>query len=553
MLRPQALPSIPEETARVARAAFSKGHPYLTRADTLGALFADGQFAALFPQRGQPALAPWRLALATILPFAEGRTDVQAADAVRSRIDRKYVLRLALTDAGFDASVLCESRARLVAGGAEDLLLDALLTWCRERGLLKTRGKQRTDSTHVVAAVRALNRLELVGETLRHALDSLAVAHPAWLRDRVQAGWAGRYARRAADARLPESKEGREEHAPIIGQDGAALLTALHAEDAPGWLRELPAIETLHRVWVQNYLRVADSIRWRGADDIPPAAIFVSSPHDPDAHLAKKEATQWVGYKVHLTESCDDELPRLIVHVATTTGPTADAAVTLRIRAARARRALLPSTHIVDTGFLDAALLVSSKEEYAVELLGPTRHDYQWQARARTGFAAAYCQLDWSRQQATCPEGHQSLSWSPTSDPQQGEVIRITFSTKDCGPCPCRPLCRRSRKRAPRRTLSVRPQANYLALHAARRHEGTKECATAYARRAGIEGTLARGVRRCRLRRTRYSGQEHVHLGHVLTAVGLNSLRLGEWFSDAPRAKLRRSPFATLRAGAPPP
>ncbi len=551
MLRLQPLPSLPDEAARIARAAFPKGHPYLALADTLGDLFADEQFGALFPQRGQSALAPWRLALATILQFAEGLSDVHASNAIRSRIDWKYVLRLELADAGFDASVLCEFRARLAVGGAEDLLLDTLLTWCRERGLLKTRGKQRTDSTHVLAAVRALNRLELVSETLRHALDSLAVAHPVWLQRQVQAGWAERYARRAEAARLPKSKEGREERALTIGRDGAALLAALHAEDAPGWLRELPAVETLRRVWVQNYQRTDARVRWRDTDDIPPAATFISSSHGLDAHLAKKETTQWVGYKAHLTEACDDT-PRLIVNVATTTGPTADDAVTPHIHAALQRRDLLPQQHIVDTGFLDAALLVESKADYGVELLGPTRHDYQWQARERTGFAAAYFQIDWARQQATCPEGRRSLSWSPTIDPKQDEVIRIKFSTKDCGPCPCRPSCCRSQKRSPRRTLSVRPQADYLALHAARHREGTEEFATAYARRAGIEGTLSRGIRRCRLRRTRYVGQEHVHLGHVLTAVGLNFLRLGEWFSDAPRAKMRRSPFATLMVGAPP-
>jgi transposase len=404
----------------------------------------------------------------------------------------------------------------------------------------------------VLAAVRALNRLELVSEVMRHALDTLAVAHPAWLRANAQAEWAERYARRAEDARLPRSKEGRTERALAIGRDGVALLTALRAENVPPWLRELPAVERLRRVWVQNYQLADDTLRWRGAGEIPPAASFISSPHDQDAHLAKKEMTQWVGYKVHLTEACDDDRPRLIVHVATTSGPTADDAVTPQIHADLQRRELLPGTHIVDTGFLDAALLVSSKAEYGVELLGPTRHDDQWQARERTGFAAAYFQIDWERQQAICPEDHQSRNWSPTIDAKQGEIIRIKFSAKDCGPCPCRPLCCRSRKRSPRRTLSIRPQADYAALHMARRTEGTEKFATTYARRGGIEGTLSRGVRRCRLRRTRYIGQAHVHLGHILTAVGLNFLRLGEWFTGAPRARMRHSPFATLMAGAAP-
>src|SRR5215212_1328194 len=145
MLRRQALPAIPPETMRVAQAAFPKGHPYLRLADELGSLFTDDTFAALFPPLGQPAYSPWRLALVTILQYAEGLSDRRAADAVRSRIDWKYLLRLELTDPGFDASILSEFRARLIAGGAESLLLETLLTWCREHRLLNGRGRERTD------------------------------------------------------------------------------------------------------------------------------------------------------------------------------------------------------------------------------------------------------------------------------------------------------------------------------------------------------------------------------------------------------------------------
>ncbi|HEX2136546.1 MAG TPA: transposase, partial [Microvirga sp.] len=180
---------VPEETARVARAAFPKGTLYLTLRDELGPLYDDDLFVDLFPSRGQPAEAPWRLALVTVLQFAENLPDRQAADAVRGRIDWKYLLGLELTDPSFDSSVLCEFRARLLAGSAEQRLLDRLLTLARERGLLKARGRQRTDSTHVLAAIHVLNRLECIGETLRHALTSLAVAVPEWLRAQVPADW----------------------------------------------------------------------------------------------------------------------------------------------------------------------------------------------------------------------------------------------------------------------------------------------------------------------------------------------------------------------------
>src|SRR5215207_2373738 len=165
-LHPQhPIPPVPEQTARIARAAFPKGSPYLTLRDTLGPIFADGHFADLYPKQGQPACPPWRLALITLMQFREGLSDRQAAEAVRVRIDWKYLLSLELADAGFDHTVLCEFRARLLDGGAAERLLTRMLDGAHEAGLLKARGRQRTDSTHVLAAVRALNRLELLAET----------------------------------------------------------------------------------------------------------------------------------------------------------------------------------------------------------------------------------------------------------------------------------------------------------------------------------------------------------------------------------------------------
>src|SRR5947199_1197088 len=156
-LKPSPIQPVPEETARVARAAFRKGNPLLKLRDELGAIFADADFADLFPERGQPGLAPWRLALVTLLQFREDLADRRAAEAVRARIDWKYLLGLELTDPGFDASVLCEFRARLLEGAAEERLLGELLEACQARGLLEARGRQRSDTTHVLAAIRTLD------------------------------------------------------------------------------------------------------------------------------------------------------------------------------------------------------------------------------------------------------------------------------------------------------------------------------------------------------------------------------------------------------------
>src|SRR5687768_15634603 len=240
-LHPRSVDPVPEETARVARAAFPKGTVYMTMKDALGEVFEDKDFAHLFPRRGQPAMAPWRLALVTIMQFAEGLSDRQTADAVRARIDWKYALSLELDDPGFDAAVLSEFRSRLLEGGSESLLFDHLLNRYRQMGLVKARGKQRTDSTHILAVVRGLNRLELVGETMRHALDVLSTVAPGWLRERVRPEWTQRYVRRLDDEKLPKSKEARLQEGERIGTDGHELLDDLLSKDAPRWLRELPA------------------------------------------------------------------------------------------------------------------------------------------------------------------------------------------------------------------------------------------------------------------------------------------------------------------------
>jgi transposase len=219
-LRPQPIAPIPEETARIARAAFPNGNPYLTLRDALGTIFQDADFAALFPPEGQPGLPPWRLALVTIMQFRENLADRQAAEAVRARLDWKYLLGLELTDPGFDFSVLSEFRDRLLGGSAEELLLGKLLDRCRALGLLTARGQQRTDSTHVLAAIRVLNRLELVAETLRAALKELATIAPAWLQSIVPPEWYERDGTRIEETRLLRESATRAAYAQTVGEDG---------------------------------------------------------------------------------------------------------------------------------------------------------------------------------------------------------------------------------------------------------------------------------------------------------------------------------------------
>jgi len=545
-LRPEPVGPVPAETARVARAAFPKGHPCLRLRDELGPIYDDDRFAAFFPARGRPAEAPWRLALVTVLQFAEGLSDRQAADAVRDRLAWKYLLGLELTDTGFDYSILSDFRARLVAGAAEQALLDALLERCQAGGLVRARGRPRTDSTAVLAAVRALNRLDLVGETLRHALESLAVAAPAWLRAQAPAEWYDRYGTRRETGRRTLTAAQRDALAASIGADGLRRLRGVYDPAAPSWLRELPAIETLRQVWLQNDHAPEDpraGPRPREARDQPPKARALEPPYDPDARFHTKRETSWVGYTVHLTETCDDDAPHLITQVTTVPASTNDVEVTTEIQADLAARDLLPKAHLGDTGYVSGQHLLTSELAYGVDLVGPVLLDTSWQAAADEGFALPSFASDRERQVVTCPEGKTSLPWTPATRDDY-PFCQVRFAKADCRACPVRARCTRAATRP--RQLSLRPREEHAALQRARERQATGDFAARYRHRAGVEGTLAQGVHACGMRRARYRTLPKVRLEHVAIAVGISLQRLDAWWTGVPRAGTRISRFAAL-------
>src|SRR5262245_3834156 len=277
------------------------------------------------------------------MQFAEDLSDRQAADAVRGRIDWKYALGLELDDPGFDFSILAEFRGRLAAGGAERLVLDEMLEACKDRGLLTARARQRTDSTHVLAATRDLNRLELVGETLRATLNALAAVAPGWLLALSPPEWFDRHAARVEEARLPKGQEARYAHAEVIGTDGYRLLEALRRDAVASWLWEVPAVEVLRRVWLNQFYVDDGRVRWRTAADLAPAGQRIDTPYDAEATFGNKRSTTWIGYKVHVTETCEPHQVHRITNVETTPAVAADVEQTAAIHAALAAKGLLPS------------------------------------------------------------------------------------------------------------------------------------------------------------------------------------------------------------------
>ena len=355
------------------------------------------------------------------------------------------MLSLELTDPGFDASVFCEFRARLLEGQPEQQILQPLLDLAREHGWLKERGKQRTDSTHVFGAIRTLNRLETIGETMRATLNTLSTIAPEWLCGVVSAEWFDRYEKRFEGYRLPKGKAERQRYAEQVGADGFHLLEAVYSDTAPLWLREVPMVQTLRQVWVQQFYASEGPVQWRSVEDLAPSALLIHSPYDVDARFSTKRDILWAGYKVHLTETCDDEIPHLLTHVETTPATTYDGAVVETIHASLAEKGLLPQEHVVDAGYLDAEVLVSSQQKHAITLIGPVAVDNSWQAQAEQGFDITHFTIDWSQRQVRCPMSKDSRLWINTHDRHGKDVIHIKFTPADCQACSCRSLCTKAR------------------------------------------------------------------------------------------------------------
>ncbi|MGW0553546.1 IS1182 family transposase [Streptomyces sp. NPDC002926] len=544
-MQPSGPGEIPAETVRVARAAFPKGSLAIRVRDQLGPLFTDEEFADLFPSRGKPAWSPGRLALVLVLQFVEGLTDRQAAETVRARIDFKYALGLELGDPGFDFSVLSEFRDRLTGADAGRRVLDGILAAARGKGLLKSAGRARTDSTHVSSAARELNWLELVAETLRSALNALAQAAPDWPVELAEPDWFRHYATRAEDSRFPKARAKRDEVGLRIGADGMRLLEAAFAPGAPHWLRALDEVEILRQVWVQHFHLVEGEVARRDPKDRPPGAMRLVTPYDAEARGSVKRDTMWDGYKVHLTETCEPGAPNLITNVATTVATIPDKAMAETVHDQLAARDCLPGEHWVDAGYPTAAQIVTARREHGVALHGPLQEVTVAQAKSG-GYGQDAFAIDWERQQVTCPKGRTSTRWAMGTSQQQLPVIKVRFSPAGCRPCPALRDCVSSPK-AERRSLTLRQHHEHQALQQARALQQTDRWKEQYKIRAGVEGTISQGVQRCGLRRSRYRGLTKTSLQHQLTGAALNLARIDAHLTATPRARTRTSHFARLR------
>jgi transposase len=416
---------------------------------------------------------------------------------------------------------------------------------CQQRGWIKTRGKARTDSSHVLAAIRQLNRIECCGETLRCVLNDLATVAPQWLLAQVTSDWFDRYGVRFEQYRLPKTKTEQQQLALTMGEDGHHLLAALYENSSLEWLKQIPSVEILRQVWVQQYYLQGEKLIWRQETDLPPNKLLIVSPYDPEARNRTKRNTNWTGYAVHLTETCDEDTPNLITNVETTPATTHDGAITDKIHQALASKELLPAEHLMDTAYVDAQHVVTSHSDYEIELIGPVTPDSSWQAPLpNKGLISPAKAVDWEAQRVVCPAGKSSQAWRTRLDDYANPVIEVRFNRNDCAACANRQQCTRAQKEP--RLLKLRPQKLHQALQAARLHQTTAEFKHSYAKRAGVEGTLSQGTRGFDLRRCRYLGTAKTHLQHVAIAAAMNLTRLVSWLQGVPTTQTRVSRFTAL-------
>lgn len=522
-MKSRGLEPIPEETQRLMKRLSPKGTMVSQLRDALGPIYHDESFAHLFPKRGRPAEVPWRLAIVTVLQAVEGLTDRQAAEYVRTRIDWLYALALPLDDPGFDYTILSDFRERLLEHGAQDLLLEPILQVCRERGWLKAGGKQRTDSTLVLARVRSLSSLESVGESMRAALNALAEQEPDWLQQALNPGWFDRYVHRFELARFPKAESQRAALRQQVGQDVQQLLSQLQQAAAPPHLSSLPEVVLLRQVFGQHYEEKGQQVHWREGPAVSNEERIVS-PSDPEARSSRKRETVWLGYKVHLTETCDQEpdRPHLIVEVQTTVATIQDAQM-LEVVGEKVRaKGLAPEEQYVDQGYTSGKQLVQ-QASLGTQIIGPVPGDGSWQQREHSGYAIGDFQLDWQQRTATCPQGVRSLKWIQREDEHHEPLEVIRFPVKVCRDCQVREQCTRGAKG---RELMLHAQPVHQALVQRRAEQFTQAFLERYNRRAGVEATISQAVRVSRLRRTPYVGERKTHLHHLAIAAGINLIRI---------------------------
>lgn len=565
MLKPTPLGEIPEETQRIGEQLLPVENLMRRIGDEYAELVKDEDFAIMYSNTGQPALSPTRLVFVCLLQAMEHLSDRATVAMVRTRIDWKYALHLPLNYSGFDASVLSEFRDRLVANKAEKLIFDKVLEKMKVEGLLKGRGLQRTDSLSIVGAVRELNRLELVMETMRLALEEVAQKDKPWFLRNIEKIWLERYgewtqAERVVKETGPKAKTETQRLLLQTGQDGFEFLSAIDKEETPSEIGLLGKVQILRQVWKEQYqlttqrtvietvpqCTTSDDNKISVIDDNKDKEIvktdielstpesrkeqgivnMIDSPHDPQVRYSQKRGVETTGYKLQLTEVASESEPAIITDIDVVSALSYDGATIADIHQRLLERDLLPQTHLVDMAYVNGQTIVES-ENRSVELLGPIQLDTSLVARNDEGFSSEHFQIDFDNKQAFCPNGQPAQKWVETTGKNARPVIQLQWRKEICALCPMRSKCTQGENRG--RTMKLSRHHSIIAQR--RKEQFTPEFYARYRRRAGVEATLGHLVCYHGARQTPYCGLDKTRYYFLFLATAVNLIRAVAWQS----------------------
>jgi transposase len=509
---------MPRETERIGQLLLGKESPYRLIGDKLFETLSEQEFADLYPSEGQPGLSPVILAFVTVFQFIEKLPDRQAAESLRMRLDWKYALHLPLEYEGFHYSVLSEFRDRLLAGKAEGRVFERLVAQIRAMGLIKERGKQRSDSIAMLTKVRWLSRLEVVVETLRLAVTSLVKVDREWSEEVLPPSWEDKYGERFVMQRYTE-KEWKEYEANI-GNDGQWLLKRLVEGGAPADLQELAEVKLMQTVWAQQFREAAGQMVFKELKTYDGRTQIVT-PHDPEAHYSRKRHSEWIGSKVQVTDTDDEGYPHIITDIVSTDSNLTDYEALPEIQERVEQRHCKPGEHYVDAGYMSGFNLTHSLNS-DINLIGPLASAVTAQDLITDGITQAQFQIDTENKTVTCPQGHQA-----NAPVQVKQGLRFQFPTQVCAKCPVRSLCCAGKEG---RTIRISDHRDLMQL--ARARQKTQTFKQDYAKhRSGVEGSLSALTRGNGMRMSRYLGQKKRNLQAIFTGCAANLQRTAQWLA----------------------
>jgi len=510
--------SMPADTEAVGKVILEENSAYRLIGEKLFDKFHEQDFVDFYSVEGKPGISPVILAFVTVFQFMEKLPDRQAAESLRMRMDWKYALHLSLAYEGFDYSVLSEFRDRLLEHHAEGLVFEQLVEEFRSMGLIKQRGRQRSDSIAMLMHVRRLSRLELVVETLRLAVGAALQVNRKWADKIIPPSWEDLYGERFVLQR--HRREEWAEYDKHVGEDGKWFLALVEGESAPAELKNLSEMQVLKTVWAQQFREAEGKIMYQVGTTYD-GHVQIQTPHDPEARYSRKRVQEWIGGKVQVTETDDEEYPHIITDIAGTCSSKTDYEALADIQERLIERQCTPEKHYVDSGYVSGPNLATSVEN-GIDLIGPPCPVVSRQSKIPNGITTDQFAIDVDKQIATCPSGF-------NAKPDYGwkGKIRFRFPDEVCAACLLRERCCVGTKG---RTLCV--GLTYPLLQEARQRQTTDAFQVDYHKhRSGVEGCLSALVRGNGMRVSRYTGNQKRHLQALFSGAAANLKRVAHWLA----------------------